>query len=298
MHSNYIKAVFAYILILSCLAHPVISHAAEETISDQPGGTLKRIISRISTTRESVMLGAACDTGTITFNRGEAACSRCPSYTGQAGDAGAFTIESIITGTFLKPNANEALLNMSGCESRADASGGIILLRQGKGGWNRIWYQPGHRLTDCLNFRTTSNLVSLLCNRSDIAHGIETGELVWVIPGDEGLIVHPLITWQDNIQSNPRDLLVIYPSRMLRSDFNQDGRADVRVTFRLLEHRIPTKYGGALDAIAQNYPLPEAQKLGVIYLFDGTNLVPHTTSEPAIKTIRALLHKHTRESGE
>ena len=279
MHSRHLTAIFAYILILALPAHPAISHAADETVSDQPGGPLKRIISRISTTRESVMLSAACEPGTITFRKGEAGCSRCPSYTGQAGDAGAFTIESIITGTFLKPSANEALLNMSGCESRADASGGIILLRQGKVGWNRIWYQPGHQLTDCLKFRTTTNLVSLLCNRSDIAQGIETGELVWVIPGEDGPMVNPLISWHDNIQSNPRDLLVIYPSRMLRSDFNQDGRADVRVTFRLLEHRIPEKYGGALDAIEQNYQLPEAEKLGVIYLLSLIHISEPTRQE-------------------
>jgi len=107
--------------------------------------------------------------------------------------------------------------------------------------------------------------------------------------------VSPLMSWYDNIQRNPRELVVVYPSRMFRSDFNQDGRSDVRITFRLLEHRIPTKYSGALDAIEQGYQVPEAQKLGVIYLFDGLNLVVHPNSEKAVDTIRDLLNRHTEK---
>ena len=164
--------------------------------------------------------------------------------------------------------------------------------------WKRIWYQAGHQLSDCLNFRTTRNVQSLLCNRSDIAQGIENGELVWVSLDENGPKVSPLLPWYDNIQSNPRELVVVYPSRMFRSDFNQDGRGDVRITFRLLEHRIPSQYSGALDAIEQGYQLPEAEKLGVVFLFDGMNLATSPTSEPAVKTIRAMLEKHTEKTME
>jgi hypothetical protein len=297
MHPIIISAFLTCVLILASLGYPETSYASEETVSgqSQSGGPLKRLVSRFSSTRESLMLSAICDPGTITLKKGQAGCARCPSFTGQSGDAGGFSIENIITGIFLKPNTSEALLNMTGCESRANASGGLVLLRQGKGGWNRIWYRPGDQLTDCLNFRTTRNVQSLLCNRSDVAQGIENGELVWVSLDENGVKVSPLMSWYDNIQRNPRELVVVYPSRMFRSDFNQDGRSDVRITFRLLEHRIPTKYSGALDAIEQGYQVPEAQKLGVIYLFDGLNLVVHPNSEKAVDTIRDLLDRHTEK---
>ena len=293
MHPFMTGAFATWILILAGYGYPATSQAAEEAVSENAGGPLTGLVNRISATRESLMLRAVCDPGTITLKKGQTGCTRCPSYTGQPGDAGGFSIDNIITGIFLKPNTSEALLNMSGCESRADASGGVILLRQGKGGWKRIWYEPGHQLTDCLNFRTTRNVQSLLCNRSDIAQGVENGELVWVSLDENGVNVSPLMPWYDNIQSNPRDLVVVYPSRMFRSDFNQDGRSDVRITFRLLEHRIPARYSGALDAIEQDYQVPEAQKLGVIYLFDGMNLAVHPNSEKAVDTIRDLLNRHT-----
>jgi hypothetical protein len=184
---------------------------------------------------------------------------------------------------------------MSGCESHAGASGGIVLARQQKKGWARVWYQPGHRLADCIGFRTKRNVQALLCNRSDTTQGVETGELVWVSLDEHGIKIESLLPWYDNIQSNPRDLVVIYPYRMFRSDFNQDGRADVRVMFNILEHCIPQKYSGALDAIDRNYQLPEPEKLGIIYLFDGSNLALHPTSESAADKVHTLWRKHTQK---
>ena len=213
--------------LISFVSSPVIL-AANDAMTDQAGGAINRLIKRISSTRESVILSAACDSGTLALNRGEAGCARCPSYTSKPGEAGGFGLESIITGSFTKPNTSEAVLNMSGCESRVDASGGVVLVRQQKKGWARIWYQPGHRLTDCVGFRTNRNVQSLLCTRSDTAQGVESGELVWVSLDEHGMKINPLIPWHDNIQSNPRDLVVVYPYRLFRSDFNQDVRVDVR----------------------------------------------------------------------
>ena len=283
--------------IISFVSSPVVL-AANDAMPDQAGGPLKRLIKRISSTRESVILSAACDSGTLSLNRGEASCARCPSYTSKPGDAGGFSLVSIISGSFTKPNTSGAVLNMSGCESRVDASGGVVLVRQQKKGWSRIWCQPGHRLTDCIGFRANRNVQSLLCNRGNTLQGVESGELVWVSLDEHGMKINPLISWYDNIQSNPRDLVIVYPYRLFRSDFNQDERVDVRVMFNVMEHRIPQKYGGALDAIDQNYQLPEPEKLGVIYLFDGNNLSLHPNSEPNLKKLYTFLEKYTKNSEE
>lgn len=61
-----------------------------------------------------------------------------------------------------------------------------------------------------------------------------------------------------------------------------------------MEHRIPKQYGGALYAIDQNYQLPEPEKLGVIYLFDGNNLSLHPNSEPNMKKLHTFLEKYTK----
>ena len=290
--------IYLFLLFLTGIASPATLFASDKAMTAQQEAPFDRIINRFSSARETIMMGAICDAGTLIAKKGKVSCLRCPSYTDQTGKSEHLTLEDIVTGTFAKPGSSEAILGLSGCGLGPEAAGGIALIRHGKEGWTRVWYQPGHRLSDCIKFRTIDNLQSLLCNRSVITQGVELGELVWVILNEFGLKIKPLLSWHDNIQSNPRDLVVIYPSRLFRSDFNQDGLIDVQVTFRILEHRIPPQYTGALDAINSNYRLPEAEKLRIIYLFDGQKLEVLPKSKPDVDRLKKLLHTHSKISAD
>jgi hypothetical protein len=293
-HTFLFKPVLACALSLLFLAHAPDLPGADDKLAGESAEPVKRLIKRISSTRESLMLSAVCDPDTLSLGKGMTGCKVCPSYTGSPGETGGFTVESIITGTFTRTNSSEAILNMTGCGSRHNAPGAIVLLRQQEKGWTRVWYQPGRRLEDCISFRTGRGIQSLLCNRGETVQGVESGELVWVSLDENNVNIDPLIAWYDNIQTNPRDLVSIYPYRMFRSDFNQDGHADVRVMFNVIEHRIPQEYSGALDAVQRSYQLPELEKLGVIYIFDGNELSPHPKSEPNLEKIRSLLDAYMK----
>ena len=286
--------IYLFLLILTGIASPTTLFASDKASTAQQEAPFDRIINRFSSARETIMMGAICDAGTLTVRKGKVSCLRCPSYTDQTSEAGRLTLENIVTGVFAKPGTSEVILNLSGCGLGQEAAGGIALLRNSNEGWTRVWYQPGNRLSDCILFRTFHNVLSLLCNRSVIIQGVELGELVWVTLDELDLKIKPQLSWHDNIQSNPRDLVVIYPSRLFRSDFNQDGRVDVQVTFRILEHRIPPQYSGALDAINSKYRLPEAEKLRIIYLFDGEKLEVLPKSKPDLDRLRKLLHAHSK----
>jgi hypothetical protein len=97
-HTSLIKVMMTCASFLFCFAQSQAIIAADEMMPVQKGTPLKRLIKRISSTRESVILSAACDTGTLALKKGEASCTQCPSYTGKPGDAGGFRLDGIITG--------------------------------------------------------------------------------------------------------------------------------------------------------------------------------------------------------
>lgn len=168
----------------------------------------------------------------------------------------------------------------------------MVLLRQTGTVWSRLHYQKGYRLRDCLKFRTTDDMHALLCNQSTFAQGSEIGEILWVGLTADKFEAKPLLRWYDNVNSNPRHLVTIFPQRFQRSDFNQDGRSDVRILFRLRDETIPDKYMGAIDAIDAGYRLAKPRSLGLVYLFDGKSLSLHKESRQALDEINALLEKH------
>lgn len=260
-----------------------------EPVADKSNDTLRSMIERVSSTREYALMKSICDDHAIGF--GSAIfCERCPSYTGKSGKKTPFKLATVVTGTFTKPNTAEKLVYMSGCEETQSDSGGLVLLRNEKSGWRRVWYQPGKAIADCMLFRTTKNVHSLLCRRDEKSKlGVEHGDIVWVSIDVKGLAFQSIMLWQDNIKSNPRKLISAFPSKMFRSDFNQDGRGDVRISYQLLEQTIPVKYSGALQALAQGYPLKDPEKISIIFLFDGLSLQPHPNDEQIYKKLQQQL---------
>ena len=265
-----------------------------QTVSaaDEEPSVFQRLVERVSMTTERLMMRGVCDQGPIEMRNGVARCAVCPSYTSSAGDRTGFAIAEVFSGTFAAEHEQEALLNMEGCEPQSELGGGMVLLRRTGSGWSRLQYQKGYRLRDCLKFRTTDETSALLCNQSTFAQGSEIGQILWVTVTADAFQARPLLRWYDNVDSNPRQLVTVFPARFQRSDFNQDGRSDVRILFRLREQDIPEKYAGAIDAIDAGYGLAEPRVLGLIYLFDGTSLSLHKDSRQAFAEINTLLEKY------
>jgi hypothetical protein len=260
--------------------------------ADEEPAMLRQLVERLSMTGERRMMRGVCDQGPIEVRNGVLSCAVCPSYTSSAGDKTGFTISEAIPGSFVAEREQEVLLNMEGCEPQSDLAGGMVLLRNTSSGWSRLQYQKGYRLRDCLKFRTVDKTHALLCNQSTFAQGSEIGEILWVSVTANDLQVKPLLRWYDNLNSNPRQLVTVFPARFQRSDFNQDGRSDVRILFRLREETIPEKYPGAVDAIDAGYEPAKPRLLGLIYLFDGKSLSLHKASQKDFDEIRTLLEKY------
>ena len=255
---------------------------------------LKRFVERVPMAGERLMMKGVCDQGQIKVRDGVTRCAVCPSYTSSAGDRTGFEITEIIPGAFASGHAQEVLLNMAGCESAADYGGGMILLRRTGTGWSRIQYRKGYRLRDCLKFPLKDERHALFCNQSMLDEDGETGRILWVRATADEFLATPLVRWFDNLNSNPRRLVTVFPTRFGRYDFNKDGRNDVHVLFRVRDETIPENFAGALDAIDAGYELETPRVLGLVYIFDGESLVPDEESRETLVELNALLDKYLR----
>lgn len=254
-------------------------------------------IDQVSITRQLAMLRAICDQGDVGIVDGVASCSQCPSYTSDADAAvSGLQISNVIEGNFTRSNAPEALVDVDGCEPSSNLGGGAVILERVGKGWRRVFYRAGFRPSHCIPFRTRDQVQALACNIVDFSHGVQLGELDWVELKDGEYRKTVLLTWLDNIQTNPRHLLSVFPYNFMKADFNSDGRVDLRVKFRLRDHMTPQQYAGMIDAIDAGHQLPEPETLQLIYLFDGSRLALQAESAPARQAIDALLK--TYESGD
>lgn len=253
---------------------------------------LRRLIERFPTTGERQMMRGVCDQGSIKVDDGVSRCAVCPSYTSYAGDKTGFAIDEIIPGTFAAVHEQEVLLNMKGCEPQSELGGGMVLLRRTDAGWSRLHYQKGYRLRDCMKFPMADERHSLFCNQSTVTRGGEIGQILWVSVTADEFQARLLLPWYDNVTSNPRQLVTVFPARFQRSDFNQDGRNDLHILFRIRKETIPEKYNGAIEAIDAGYELDPPRLLGLVYLFDGKSLLLDEGSSEAFAEINLLLEKY------
>ncbi len=252
---------------------------------------------QVSITRQLAMLRAICDQGDVGIVDAVASCKVCPSYTSDA-DASVtgLQISNVIEGNFTRSNVAEVLVDVDGCEPHSRMGGGAVILERVGKGWRRVFYQAGFRATHCIPFRTREQVQALACNIVDFSHGVQLGALNWIELKDGVYRATTLLTWLDNIQSNPRHLLSVFPYNFMKADFNGDGRVDLRVKFRLRDDRTPEQYAGMIDAIDAGYELPEPRTLQLIYLFDGMRLALAADSAAAKQSIDALLKSY--ESGD
>lgn len=253
---------------------------------------LRRLIELVPVTGERQMMRGVCDRGPIKVRDGVTRCAECPSYTSHAGDKTGFAMAGMIQGSFTAAGAQEVLLNMKGCESGADREGGMVLLRHSGSSWSRLQYQKGYRLRDCLKFPMADERQALFCNQSSLRENGETGQILWTTVTTDTLQARPLVRWYDNVTSNPRRLVMVFPARFQRSDFNNDGYDDVHMLFRIRDELIPDKYAGAFDAIDAGYELLAPRLLGLVYLFDGKSFSLDEDSREALDEINMLLDKY------
>lgn len=195
-------------------------------------------------------------------------------------------------GSFTQAREPEALLYMQGCESDATVDEGIVLLQQIDNGWSRLQYQKGLGFTECLKFRTLDDVSNLLCNHSSLVDGNQFGRIFWIDMTENTFSRKLLLRWYDNTAGNPRELVSIFPYRFLRSDFNQDGRSDVGISFRIREHLIPEKYSGALHAVNSGYKIDPPDALSLTYIFNGVALKLLKDSQANSARVHQIVNKH------
>jgi hypothetical protein len=260
--------------------------------SGKDPSVLRRLVELVPVTGMRQMMRGVCDQGAVKVRDGVARCAECPSYTSSAGDKSGFAVVEMMQGSFTAGGTEEVLLNMKGCESAVDSGGGMVLLRHSDSGWSRMLYQKGYRLRDCLKFPMQDARQALFCSQSSFGETGETGQILWATVTSGAIQTRSLVRWYDNVTSNPRRLVTVFPARFQRTDFNQDGYNDAHILFRIREEMIPDKYAGAIDAIDAGYDLLSPRLLGLVYLFDGKSFSLDEDSKEAFDEINMLLDKY------
>ena len=285
------KLAAAFFLISVVVSYSPYSDAEQKLVSVQ------NIIDKVSRSGSLLMLQAVCDRSKAEIRNGIARCTACPSFTSAPGDKTGFSLADVVLGSFTQARESEALLYMKGCEADVTVGGGIVLLQQMATGWSRLQYQKGIGFTDCLKFRTLEDVSNLLCNHSTLVDGNQLGTIFWIDMTENTFSRIPLLRWYDNTARNPRELVSIFPYRFLRSDFNQDGRSDVRISFRIREQLIPEQYSGALQAISSGYTIDPPEPLSLTYIFNGVALKLHKDSQANSARINQIVNKHLPITG-
>lgn len=253
---------------------------------------LRHRVERVPMTGERQMMRGVCDQGPVKVRDGVTRCAVCPSYTSYAGDKTGFEIAEVIPGSFTSGREQEVLLNMEGCEPKAELEGGMVLLQRTGSGWSRLQYQQGYRLRDCLKYPMVDERHALFCNQSTFSENGEIGQILWVIFTADEIQAMPLLRWYDNVTSNPRRLVTVFPASFRRYDFNEDGRNDVHILFRIREETIPENYAGAIDAIDAGYELDAPRLLGLVYIFNGKSVSLAEDSSETLVEFNKLLDKY------
>lgn len=106
------------------------------------------------------ILSAVC-TGTKSAV-GAPACQTCPSYVEVPGKE-RFRIAGLLTGSFTKPGAQEAVVRMEGCEGHVNNFGGMVLLQREAKGWRFVRYDAGNNPGACQSIPLPDGRLGLVC---------------------------------------------------------------------------------------------------------------------------------------
>jgi hypothetical protein len=93
----------------------------------------------------------------------------CPDFTPAAGTPASPSL--VARGSFLVAGADEALVQLSGCEGHSNDYGGTVIVRKGAEGWRRVAYAPGLVNEACTSQTGTDGIGRLACKYMHYANG-------------------------------------------------------------------------------------------------------------------------------
>jgi hypothetical protein len=163
---------------------------------------------------------AVCTDGLFEISDGAVVCSTCPGYTGNAGDQAEMSINVRHVGHFSSGHGpKEWLLDTDGCEPHYVDFGGAILLRESETNasttpLNMLFYRPGFRVSDCLNWETKDSPALLVCNEVSTAQGESVGHISMLDIDQKSISRWRLLRWYDNSGGIQPDIVAIIPQSM------------------------------------------------------------------------------------
>jgi hypothetical protein len=122
------------------------------------------------------LLRAVCP-GAVEIGKAVGCDTPCPDYTDFHGDRLPWTLEAVTPGHFLSSTSEDAVLSMTGCESRASNFGGTILLTRGSRKWSMLWYRSAVQTAQCRKVLRRDRREILVCIGTDGAQGNNSTEL-------------------------------------------------------------------------------------------------------------------------
>jgi hypothetical protein len=202
-------------------------------------------------------------------------CKTCPSFTGSDSSEGV-VLTSVVYGSFTKSGNNEALVDLEGCQPRADNSGGSALIRKNNQQWSLVDYKPGLRSNRCLKFKGTNNIHKLVCEGSHIGQGYLNTWLDVVTFTSNKIVTSTLLTVLSNEGSCIPPYYEVKIIDFLAQDANKDGNNDLII--KLSEARESNNINRRQDNQCETY-LPKPNFYHLTFLFNGQSFRP--TSETA-----------------
>ena len=217
-----------------------------------------------------------CEDLEVMEYHGETACSGCPSYTTMSELVEPFTFSHGIDGSFSKPDTHQKLMDTFGCEPHSNSFGGALLLESNNGQWQRLYYQSGIRLNDCLSYRTENLTELLVCNEIDIFQGQQFGLLSVLRITDKRIRRRVLLEWYADEENGN----AIRLENMMQSDINHDEYHDLS-----LKISIEGEFLTRLQEMNKDMKLDRGIEINFLYLDKK-----FTASERDQKLLR-LMHK-------
>lgn len=214
----------------------------------------------IGDTEQHDLLRAACRQGRVERDAGgEWVCTVCPHYTAQRGDGASYRVNALLRGQLTTAGADEAVLDMDGCEPHVRNSGGAILLgRTEQGRWVRRGYPADVRPDDCLVFPHPGSPDTLLCNETYRSQGETVGILSTIRPSEQGFSKSPLLRWYDNAPALDSAVTRLIPLSWTRRDLNGDGEDDLVVELSSNRYTLPGGMTDVDEAIRAGFKPPTA----------------------------------------
>lgn len=196
-------------------------------------------------------------------------CKTCPSFTGSS--YGGMVLTSVVYGSFTKSGNNEALVDLEGCQPRADNSGGSALIRKNNQQWSLVKYKAGLRSEKCLKFKVNNARHHLVCEGSYTQEGHLNVWLDFVAFNSNKIVTSTLLTVLSNGGSCRPPYYEVTINDFLNQDVNKDGKNDLII--KISEARESQNIKRSQDDLCEPR-LPKPKFYQLTFLFNGQSFRP------------------------